>query len=214
MSATAMLDALGQRAPAACAPHPAIDAMARYCEGEAAAFRALYALAAPRLFTYLLCMVRDRPLAEELLQQTFLKLHVARASYVVGADPMPWLYTIAHRTCLDELRRSGRSRVRVASDWRGLVEPAATLAGDAETAQPTYDEGTIRAVLHALDQLPEPLRDAVVLTKIHGHSLAEAATILGVTPTAVKLRAHRGYVRLRAALRKLEGAWPTGTLRR
>jgi len=83
----------------------AIAAMKRYCEGDASAFRALYAIAAPRLLTFVRCLVRDHALAEELLQQTFLKLHQARASYVAGADPLPWLYAIAHRTCLDALRR-------------------------------------------------------------------------------------------------------------
>lgn len=178
----------------------ALAAMERYCGGDAAGFRVLYAIAAPRLLGYLRCLVRDRALAEELLQQTFLKLHLARASYVAGADPLPWLYTIAHRTCLDELRRAGRARVTTNARDE-LAEQAATLQGDAEAARPTYGEHTIDAVLRALERLPEPLRAAVVLTKIQGHSTAEAAAILGATPTAVKLRAHRGYVKLRAWLR-------------
>jgi RNA polymerase sigma-70 factor, ECF subfamily len=205
MSGSVILDALCQREASARAQNAAIDAMARYCEGDVAAFRELYAITARRLFTYVLCLMRDRPLAEELLQQTFLKLHLARASYVAGADPMPWLYTIAHRTCLDELRRLGRSRVAMASNRQTAVEQAATIGGDAEAARPTYDEDTIDAVLNALDQLPEPLRAAVVLTKIQGNTIAEAAAILGTTAAAVKLRAHRGYVKLRAALREQEG---------
>ena len=88
----------------AAANREAIAAMKRYCEGDASAFRVLYAIAAPQLFTFVRCLVRDHALAEELLQQTFLKFHRARASYVAGADPLPWLYAIAHRTCLDALR--------------------------------------------------------------------------------------------------------------
>jgi RNA polymerase sigma-70 factor (ECF subfamily) len=52
----------------------------------------------------------------------------------------------------------------------------------------------------ALDRLPETYREAIVLTKITGLSVAEAATVLGATETAVKLRVHRGYNQLRKEL--------------
>src|SRR5687767_896142 len=90
------------------------DLMQRYCDGDASAFRELYALVAPRLLGYLLRMARERALADDLLQQTFLKVHRARAGYVRGADPLPWIYSIAHRTFLDEARKHQRAVVRVA----------------------------------------------------------------------------------------------------
>jgi RNA polymerase sigma-70 factor (ECF subfamily) len=52
----------------------------------------------------------------------------------------------------------------------------------------------------ALASLPPTLRQAVLLTKIHGHSSVEAATIAGTTVGAIKVRAHRGYLALRAKL--------------
>ena len=177
--------------------------MQRYCDGDAAAFQALYALTAPRLLAYLRVLVRDHAAAEEILQQTFIKLHQARHSYVRGADPIPWLYTIAHRTGLDELRRLRRSHVRLAQGGR-LPEPPAVLSGEAEGAQSESDERLIAAVLASLDRLPESQRLAVVLTKIQGKSMAQAASILGTTPGAVKLRAHRGYVALRRILCGIE----------
>src|SRR5262245_24980211 len=100
--------------------------MERYCDGDASAFRALYALVAPRLHGYLLRMARDRAAADDLLQLTFLKVHRARAAYVRGADPLPWLYAIAHRTFLDEVRRKKRAVVAVASD-DNLPEVAAGI---------------------------------------------------------------------------------------
>jgi len=178
--------------------------MERYCDGDASAFRALYALAAPRLLGYLTCLTRDRVLGEELLQQTFIKLHQARASYLRGADPLPWLYTIAHRVCLDELRRNKRSRVKLSRTDAPLPEPPATLQGAPEGTERPYDDATIADVLEALEKLPEIHRVAVVLTKIQGKSMAEAAEILGTTAAAVKLRAHRGYVMLREMLRDQE----------
>src|SRR5437773_11366495 len=90
--------------------------MRRYQAGDAHAFRELYALVAPRLLGYLVKMTRSRPVADDLLQQTFLKVHRARAAYVVGADPLPWLYAIAHRTFLDSIRAERRAIVRTAGD--------------------------------------------------------------------------------------------------
>jgi DNA-directed RNA polymerase specialized sigma24 family protein len=85
------------------------ELMTRYCEGDAAAFRALYALVAPRLLSYLRKLAKDQSLAADLLQQTFLKLHAARAAYVRGADPIPWLFSIAHHAFLDEMRKRSRT---------------------------------------------------------------------------------------------------------
>ena len=56
------------------------------------------------------------------------------------------------------------------------------------------------ALERALDSLPENYREAIVLTKVTGLSLAEASEVLGATPTALKLRVHRGYVKLRERL--------------
>jgi RNA polymerase sigma factor (sigma-70 family) len=179
--------------------------MGRYCDGDASAFRALYASLAPRLLGYLLRMTRDRAVADDLLQQTFFKVHRARAAYVRGADPVPWIYAIAHRTFLDELRRG--KRAAAVTDEGDLPEVAAAITGEAAdvaASRPELDPAQARAALAALDTLPPPQREAVVLTKLDGKSIAEAAEIAGTTPGAMKVRAHRGYV----ALRKLLGAAP------
>jgi RNA polymerase sigma-70 factor (ECF subfamily) len=168
--------------------------MERYCDGDAGAFRALYALLAPRLFGYLLHMARDRAVADDLLQQTFMKVHRARAAYVRGADPLPWIYAIAHRTFLDEIRRQKRATAKVDAD-KDLGELPAE-----PPEEPRHDPELAKAALAALDTLPAQQREAVVLTKLDGKSIAEAAEIAGTTPGAMKVRAHRGYVALRKAL--------------
>jgi RNA polymerase sigma-70 factor (ECF subfamily) len=176
--------------------------MKRYCEGDVAAFRGLYALVAPRLLAYLRCLLRERAASEDVLQQTFLKLHAARDAYVDGADPIPWLFAIAHRVCLDELRRRRRARVRLAKDDDGLPEAEATFAGASvhgEASEP-YADDELAAMLEALDRLPDDHRTALVLTKIQGLRMADAAALVGTTEGALKVRAHRGYVRLRELL--------------
>lgn len=183
------------------------ELMQRYCDGDAGAFRALYALVAPRLLGYLLKMTRERALADDLLQQTFLKVHRARGAYVRGADPLPWIYSIAHRTFIDEARKHKRAVVRV-GEVEELPEVPAGITGESAERR---DEGRgdpelVSAALDALAGLPENQREAVVLTKLDGRSVAEAAAIAGTTVGAMKVRAHRGY----EALRKLLGRTDAG----
>lgn len=192
-----------RRIPAAVRMAEAKDLMARYCDGDASAFRELYALVAPRLLGYLMKMARERAVAEDLLQATFLKIHRARAAYVRGADPVPWIYSIAHRTFIDEARRQKRAVVRV-GDGDTLPEVAADLRGETADRRddPRADPELVRAALDALAELPAPQREAVVLTKLDGKSVADAAEIAGTTIGAMKVRAHRGYAALRALLGK------------
>jgi len=154
------------------------DVMARYCDGEARAFEELYAGLAPRILGYLRAMVGEQAAAEDLLQLTFMKLHRSRATYVRGANPVPWLYTIAHRTCIDEMRRRTRSRVRLSQDGELPHEPTVGITGTAEVEGSGEDDAAMARGLAALASLPYPLRQAVVLIKIHGHSSAEAASIV------------------------------------
>ena len=174
--------------------------MLRYVQGDSAAFRGLYEALAPRLLGYLAGMARDRGRAEDLLQLTFLKVHRARSSYVAGADPVPWMFAIAHRTFLDDVRARGRAKVGTTAS--GDVPDVAAPA-----AEPPTDEAGQRAlVLTALQQLPETQRQAVMLTKLDGRSMADAAAIAGTSVGSMKVRAHRGYL----ALRRLLGARPDG----
>src|SRR5262245_9172870 len=179
----------------------ATQLMERYVDGDAGAFRELYQLLAPRLYGYLVRMARDRAVADDLLQQTFLKVHRARSAYVRGADPVPWIYAIAHRTFLDEARRRQRAVVSVSKEEELPAVPA-QITGEPEGAdgQQTADPELARAALAALETLPPQQREAVVLTKLDGKSIAEAAEIAGTTPGAMKVRAHRGYEALRKIL--------------
>ena len=173
--------------------------MQRYQAGDASAFRELYALVAPKLLGYLMKLARSRAVAEDLLQQTFLKIHRARAAYVIGADPVPWFYTIAHRAFIDEYRR--RHDAPVAGDDIPEVPVGLTGESDDRRDEPRVDPELAQAALAALAELPVQQREAVVLTKLEGKSVAEAAEIAGTTAGAMKVRAHRGY----EALRKLLG---------
>ena len=181
-----------------------IELMQRYCEGDEAAFRDLYAAVAPKVTAYLAGLARayDRSVVEDLLQQTFLKLHNARALYVRGANPLPWIYTIAHRTFLDHTRQRRRSPIRYARRDEMLPEIATDVHGRIVDNEPSrwIDEAAHAALLEAMESLSEPQRLALVTTKLQERSMAEAASILGTTEGALKVRAHRAYNTLRSIL--------------
>jgi DNA-directed RNA polymerase specialized sigma24 family protein len=87
-----------------------------------------------------------------------------------------------------------------------LPELSADLGGAAAATAdvPRHDPEVTKAALAALALLPEQQREAVVLTKLDGKSVAEAAAIAGTTVGAMKVRAHRGYNALRKALGRAE----------
>lgn len=179
------------------------ELMARYCDGDRAAFDALYAAVAPRLLGFLVQLVGDRALAEDVMQEALLKLHEARRLYVRGADPLPWIFTIARHAALDELRRRKRARVRLVVGEEAPPEPRADLHGDPEAESRPDDRSADGAhALAALDQLPPAQKQALLLTKVEGLSQSEAAARANTTPGAIKLRAHRAYVTLRKLVRR------------
>ncbi|MFL5306927.1 MAG: RNA polymerase sigma factor [Polyangia bacterium] len=180
--------------------------MQRYCDGDQCAFNELYTALAPRLLRYLTGLARsfDRSVVEDLLQQTFMKVHLARAMYVRGADPLPWMYTIAHRSFLDYTRRCRRSRLCFAKKDELLPEIATDVQGRIVDHAPSrrLDEGAHAALLDAMERLPVMQRQALVTTKLEERTMAEAASILGTTEGALKVRAHRAYSALRLVLAK------------
>jgi RNA polymerase sigma-70 factor, ECF subfamily len=179
-------------------------AMARFAAGEDSALAEVYDLGAPAVLTFLLHLARDRSLAEDLTQETFLRIHRARGLYRPGAAVLPWAYTIARRLFLDSVR-ARRAEVQQGLDpdsdaesfarrEAGEASPSAEeLLADAELAQ---------AVDEALAQLPEAQASAFRLLKGEGLSIAEVAAIMGTSKGSVKLRAHRAYLALRALLGK------------
>ena len=177
--------------------HPRAEAdvaMERYACGDDAAFGAVYDAIAPRLYGYLLRQTHDRARAEDLLQQTMLHIHRARARFLPGAEVTPWAFAIARRLVVDGVRRDRREVL--ADD--GEPDAGASLdpgADDLVHAQEIADR-----MQQALAGLPASQRAAFELIKQEGLSVAEAAQVLGTTVSAVKLRAHRAYEALRGAL--------------
>lgn len=175
---------------------PADDAlMARFCKGDEAAFDLLYERYARPVHAFLCRMVRDEALAEDLLQMTFLSVVRARGRYVPGTAVRAWIYAIAANAGRDALRRR-RTRREDFSETGAPREMAAPAGAEADPA-------AARAVEEALMKLSDDQREAVVLHKMQELSFEEISTALGISVGAAKVRAHRGYTRLRELLAPL-----------
>ena len=178
--------------------------MARFCDGDQDAFAVLYDRYAPQLEVFLRRFVRDRALAEDLLQTTFLSVVRARGRYTPSAGLRAWIYAIAANAGRDALRRRG-ARPEQSCDPAMLSELAPAVP-DLDPALAMSDPNVARAVDEALQQLPQEQREAVLLHKLQGLSFPEIASALGTTVGAAKVRAHRGYQRLKVLLAAWENA--------
>jgi RNA polymerase sigma-70 factor (ECF subfamily) len=172
-------------------------AMERYAEGDDAAFEVVYDALADRISAYLRRHVRDPHRRDDLLQETFLRMHRARGTFVMGAPVLPWAFAIARRLVVDQVRRDRRTPAPVADVEPLLERPTRTAARPEEYVEARE---SAQRLAGALARLPDSQRIAFELLKQDGLTLVEAAAVLGTTVTAVKLRAHRAYESLRAAL--------------
>lgn len=171
-------------------------AMDRYATGDDSAFDELYDALVPRLLPYATKRTGDRSRGEDLVQQTFLQMHVARASFRKGSDVLAWSFAITTRLAIDGYRRR---RNEVLSDDPHAKSPAsASSDGGPEQALTARQMAAI--VERALAAMPEGQREAYELVREQGFTPAEAAEILGTTQNAVNLRVHRAYDVLREAL--------------
>jgi RNA polymerase sigma-70 factor (ECF subfamily) len=172
--------------------------MERYAAGDDAAFAAVYDALAARLHAYLRRHVGDRHGCDDLLQETFLRMHKARGTFITGAAVLPWAFAIARRLVVDRARRDRRAPADVVDD--ADADPVTLLPAGDRPEHVVEAREAARRLARALARLPESQRTAFELLKQDGLTLAEAAEILGVSVTAVKLRAHRAYESIRAAL--------------
>ena len=166
--------------------------MAAYVEGDRAAFDALFSRYAPRLRQMLGRRISRPQDVADIVQQTFLQLHRARKDFRAGAKLRPWLYTIALNLARQYFRRRGRRP----EAGLGEFDPP-ERGGEGNPERTTV----ARELRDALTQLPAAQREVIELHWFEGLPFKEVAAVVGASESAVKVRAHRGYEKLRVRLR-------------
>jgi len=163
-------------------------------DGDGAAYEKLLMDLLPFLRRQVSGRVWDADAAEDVVQNVLLSIHRARHTYRPERRLLPWVRAVARNAVVDHLR--DRSR-RGARETELLEEEIAVPAGE-----PLFVRGELSPrVAAALEELPAPQRQAVELLQLEGLTVVEAAARVGITPTALKVRAHRGYRALRERLR-------------
>ena len=173
-----------------------IELMAAVREGDQQAFAALVYRYRARLRRFYLSLGEEADSAEDLAQETLLRLWVARERYEPHGRFSTYLFQIARNCRLNALRSRKR---HPAGDPVGETVPE-PRSSPAWPWNPVFNAYRMREVRRAIASLPEPQREVFVLCHLQGFTNAETATMLGVPIGTVKSRMSAAVHRLRVAL--------------
>lgn len=183
--------------------------MQAFAAGQGAAFEVLYRRHEGALFRFVRRVLGHdlAAQADEVFQVTWMKIIGAKGSYLPGAASWKtWAFTIAHRSCLDVLRKSGREMGLAGAagdDDSGPADPLDWLQAELGHNSPSSEDtahwrAAGQQLMHCLDQLPTAQRVAFLLHHEEGCSLVDMAQAMQIAAEAVKSR-------LRYAMAKLRG---------
>lgn len=164
--------------------------MERYQQADPEAAAALVATLSPALLRFFRSQVASREHADDLLQDTWLRIHRVRHTYRPGEPVLPWIYAIARRVRVDGYRRKRRINMH-------------ETTMDVLPEQPAHHReprNTLPAFETLVAALPDAQREVITMLKVGGLSLEEVARATSSTVGAVKQKAHRAYERLRKLL--------------
>jgi RNA polymerase sigma-70 factor (ECF subfamily) len=163
--------------------------MARYADGDGEAFTELFDRYEPRAYAYFLRRTGTPDRAEDLYQELFLRIHRARDDFDPARPFAPWLFRIAHRLLVDDLRRAHRAHE--------LPSAGAEWASEGPSSEERLAERELLG--QALAGLSEEDRHILLAAKWEGVGYAELAAELGKSAAAVRKAASRALRRLRSA---------------
>lgn len=164
-------------------------------EGQTGAFDTLMHRTGPEVLRFLVRFTGDRALAEDVFQDTFLQVHLSAEGFDTSRRLKPWLFTIAANKARDALRSRSRRRAAPLDAQIGGDEDANSFVDllEAEVELPAEQLANTelrQAVQKAVMQMPENLRDVILLSYFHQFSYKEIAEILQVPLGTVKSRLH------------------------
>ena len=173
--------------------------MERYQQADPEAPGALINAISPALLRFFRSQSDSRKQADDLLQETWMRIHRVRHTYRPGEPVLPWVYAIARRVRIDGYRRTyGVTAHETAMD----VLPESPQRVERRSSFPDFE--TLIAAL------PDAQREVITMLKVGGLTLEEVARATSSTVGAVKQKAHRAYEKLRTVLRARTEDAPRG----
>lgn len=170
------------------------ELLADHLAGQAGAFDELVARYAEDLFNFFQRFVGNAAAADDLVQETFLQVHMAASSFDPTRTFKPWLYTIAANKGRDLMRARGRKPAQ-SLDATGrdpdAPSPAGLIAADSPSAADTFESQERKELVRqTVAQMPEHLRLILILGHFQKLPYAEIARILDIPLGTVKSRLH------------------------
>lgn len=177
--------------------------------GKETAYRELLRRYERPVFSLVYRMVRDRTLAEDLAQETFVKVLNALDSYRPEYKFSSWIFKIANNAAIDQLRRRELDTLSLdgSPDARTADEVAATALQAADHAESPLEELESRetgsAIERAIGRLRPEYRTCILLRHVEGRSYEEIAEVMDLPLGTVKTYIHRARLELRDYLADL-----------
>ena len=185
--------------------------MVRYQRGDREAFTELVRRYERPIYNFILRQVRHPTVAEDVAQDTFLRLVQNASEFKHEARFSTWLYTIARNLCIDHLRKMSLRRhpsldqpSGADADSRPLGEGVADEHPRASAERGAIASEVGASIVKAVEQLPEDQREVYLLREIANLPFKDIAAITGVAENTVKSRMRYALDRLQAALTDFE----------
>ena len=178
--------------------------VARMRSGDLDAFEQFFTTYERPVYTTALAITRDPFLAEEILQDCFVKAYRNRHRLRTDRSPLPWLHRVTTNLCYS---RIARRRVTIEPITALISNLVADLTSGPD--QVVESREIIEVLQRAIDALPPKQQTAIILYYLHGYSLAEAAEIADCNVGTMKSRVHYALKALRSRLPEERGA-PAG----
>jgi len=169
--------------------------MARYQDGDFSAATALIHRISPQLHRFFVAQLISRSEADDLLQETWLRIHKVRHTYRAGEPVLPWFYAIARHVRVDHYRKT----IRTSAREQRLEEISGVAATNPQES--THSRDSLAALLAPLS---ESQREILEMLKVAGMSLEEVARATSSSVGSVKQKVHRAYKKIREKLGSIE----------
>ena len=164
--------------------------MARYQQGDFGAATEMIERISPQLHRFFLAQSQSRTDADDLLQETWLRIHKVRHTYRPGEAALPWFYAIARHVRVDHYRKSVRTAIGE-QQLEAMSEEAVAVPGESDHAD------RLSALLAPLSGSQ---REVIEMLKVAGMSLEEVARATSSSVGSVKQKVHRAYKKLRETM--------------
>jgi RNA polymerase sigma-70 factor (ECF subfamily) len=183
--------------------------MEQLSNGSHVAFEELVSRYESQVLTFCYAFMRNREAAEDIAQETFLRVFRNSKRYQPVAKFTTWLYKIAANLCINELKK-GKLRQSLSLDEPAGEDPEGTkiiervAAGNSSPLTDAERHEAQHLIGKAIDHLPDDQRTTLIMVEYHHMQYQDIAEILGVTVSAIKMRVKRGRETLRETLKILQ----------